>query len=207
MTIQSDSSNKAWGGVYDANKTGGPWAGDELEWHINQKELLAACFTLQCFCKDLKNCHVRLEIDNTTAVAYINNQGGKQEWLHNTAKRIWMWAKDRNLWLSAAHLPGSKNIEADTESRKAYGSEGEWMLDSKIFNEIMLQLGHCYIDLFATRLNAQLSRYISWHPDPGALAVDAFAYSWANELVYAFPPFCVISRVLAKVAAEGAEMV
>jgi hypothetical protein len=52
-----------------------------------------------------------------------------------------------------------------------------------------------------------LNNILQWHPDPGACAVDAFMYNWANDLLYAFPPFCVISRLLAKVANEGAEMV
>jgi len=30
------------------------------------------------------------------------------------------------------------------------------------------------IDLFASRLNAKLDQFVSWHPEPEELAVDAF---------------------------------
>ena len=55
------------------------------------------------------------------------------------------------------------------------------------------------IDLFASRLNAKLDQFVSWHPEPGALAVDAFSISWSNQKCYAFPPFSLLTRVLAKI--------
>lgn len=207
VTIQSDSSGSAWGGIYKDKRTGGPWSAEEKEMHINEKELLAAFFTLKCFCGDMTDCHIRLEIDNTTAVAYVNNQGGRRKHLHDMVKEMWLWAKERHLWISAIHLAGSLNVEADKESRKMYGSEAEWQIKPSIFSDIMVELGPCDIDLFASRLNAQLPNYVAWHPDPGAIAIDAFAMTWTNRSLFAFPPFCVISRILAKVAAEEADMV
>ena len=55
------------------------------------------------------------------------------------------------------------------------------------------------IDLFASRLNAKLDQFVSWHPEPGALAIDAFSISWSNQKFYAFPPFSLLTRVLAKI--------
>lgn len=43
-----------------------------------------------------------------------------------------------------------------------------------MFLRIMQILGPCSIDLFASRLDNQLTRYVSWHPDPHAIATDAF---------------------------------
>ena len=40
---------------------------------------------------------------------------------------------------------------------------------------------------------------MSWHPDPGSCAVDSHQHSWRNLYGYAFPPFCLIGKVLAKV--------
>ena len=51
------------------------------------------------------------------------------------------------------------------------------------------------IDMFASRLNYQLPKYVSYLPDPHAIAVDAFSVTW-NSIVYLFPPFSVIGRVL-----------
>ena len=54
---------------------GGHWTPQEAEEHINYLELMAAFFSLQAFVTNLNNKHVRLKIDNTTAVAAINNMG------------------------------------------------------------------------------------------------------------------------------------
>ena len=32
---------------------------------------------------------------------------------NSIAKDIWDWAFDKDIWLSAAHIPGSSNIDAD----------------------------------------------------------------------------------------------
>ena len=42
---------------------------------INLLELLAAFFALKSYCSKMENCHIQLQIDNTTAIAYINNMG------------------------------------------------------------------------------------------------------------------------------------
>lgn len=46
--------------------------------HINYLELKAAFFGLECFAKNLSHCDILIRIDNTTAIAYINNMGGIQ---------------------------------------------------------------------------------------------------------------------------------
>ena len=33
-------------------------------------------------------------------------------------------------------------------------------------------------DLFVSRLNAQVSCYASWRPDPGATHIDVFSITW-----------------------------
>ena len=54
------------------------------------------------------------------------------------------------------------------------------------------------IDLFASRLNAKVGLFVSWHPEPGCHNVDAFNLCWTPHQCYAFPPFCLIGRVLSK---------
>ena len=55
--------------------TGGRWLPTESEHHINYLELLVAFFALQCFHSSLSGKHVKIMIDNTSAVAQINNMG------------------------------------------------------------------------------------------------------------------------------------
>ena len=54
------------------------------------------------------------------------------------------------------------------------------------------------IDLFASRLNKQIGKYVSFKPDPEAFEVDTFSILWTNLKFYAFPPFSCISRCLQK---------
>ena len=52
--------------------------------------------------------------DSATAIAYINNIGGSRSiTFHKIAKQIWEWTKMQGVWISAVHIPGQKNIEAD----------------------------------------------------------------------------------------------
>ena len=60
------------------------------------------------------------------------------------------------------------------------------------------------IDLFASALNHQVPKYISWNPDQEAFAIDAFSISWANIKFYAFPPFSLIGASILKIKRECA---
>lgn len=47
-------------------------------------------------------------------------------------------------------------------------------------------------------MNHQISKYVSWRPEPEAYAVGAFSISWKNQNIYCFPPFNIIPAVLQK---------
>ena len=187
VIITSDSSDYAWGGTRDGISAGGPWSGVESTWHINVKELLAAYLTLKTFCDTERDVHIRLKMDNITSVAYLNKKGGRKSHLNEIARQIWLWAIERNVWLTAEHLSGTLNVGADAASRKQYALESEWQLDTQVFSKINKLFGPLHLDAFATRLNTQCKKYFSWKPDPGAIAIDAFAQNWHGELIYAFP--------------------
>ena len=40
--------------------------------------------------------------------------------------------------------------------------------------------------------------FVSWFPDPGAWAVDAFSFHWREFKPYIFPPFSLLGRILTK---------
>ena len=56
--------------------------------------------------------------------------------------------------MSAAHIPGSSNVDADQLSRNL-NLNLEWMLSKPIFQRIVSLFGKPDIDLFASRLDAQ----------------------------------------------------
>ena len=216
ILLRSDSSDYGWGGVVMEKKKGklvptlktrGVWSEIEAKHHINFKELKAAFFVLVCFCENLSDVHVKLECDNTTAISYINKMGGKFRHLHDLARQIWSWARAKNIWITAVHLAGVLNTDADLQSRDISKEDIEWQLHPDIFKKIDKLWGPLQIDLFATRVNTQLRDFISWLPDPEAISTNAFLVPWNNCNSYAFPPFSIINRVLQKVEAEKAELI
>ncbi len=203
--VTSDASNTGWGAWMSDVSTGGDWSQAESEMHINWLELKAAYLALCTFCPRLHDCHIRLRLDNTTAISCIMKYGSTTTDLRLLTKEIFAWAETRNIHLSAAHIPGRLNTRADKESR-TQNLDIEWQLRPEIFDELCRRWGTPEIDLFATRLNTQLKRYVAWRPDPGAAHVDAFTMSWKNVYSYAFPPFSVLTQVLQKTRREGASM-
>ena len=189
ITVYTDASGTGWGAKLESGRTTcGIWSHAETEKHINCLELLAIQLALLSLLRDSSSIHVRIMCDNTTAVAYINGMGGSRSLECNTiAKTIWSWAIAKGIWLSAAHIVGSANVDADQLSRNL-NLNLEWMFDLHTFQRIVSLFGRPNIDLFASRLNAQLQDYVSWKPDPKAKFVDAFSLTWSGFYFYASPP-------------------
>ena len=177
----------------------------EAENHINILELVAAYLSMETFAKRKTNFHVRMKIDNTTAVSVINRMGTSHSTECNAiGKNIWEWCFDRNIWVSAAHIRVKCNPIADSESRKGH-RELEWMSNTKLLIRCIEHLKfQPEIDLFASQINHQFPKYVSYRPDPHAIAIDAFTIPWAKLNFYAFPPFSVIPMVLNKIKMEQA---
>ena len=205
VVIHTDASSVGWGARIDeATQTAGIWSQFESAMHINILELLAVKFALSSLLSDQSNIHVKIMCDNTTAINYISAMGGTKSVECNAiAYDIWEWAIVRNIWLSAAHIPGVCNVAADQLSRE-FNFDLEWMLSRAVFQNIVKVFGQPDLDLFASRLNAQLPDYVSWKPDPEARYVDAFTIEWSNIYFYAFPPFCLLPRCVQKIIQEKA---
>lgn len=208
LELHTDASGLGWGATDLQKQTGGRWNEFEAERarnnEINFLETLAAGLGIKSFCMNKRNVHVMVRIDNTTAVAYLNHMGGcKSTMCDKMSREIWQWCISRNIWVSAAHVPGRLNTIADERSRK-FNDRTEWKLNRQVFDRIVSHFGVPEIDLFASRLNAQVEKYVTWHPDPGAFAVDAFTLDWKPFAFYAFPPFCMIPKCLQKIREDKA---
>ncbi|XP_046744290.1 uncharacterized protein LOC124410169 [Diprion similis] len=204
MEIFSDASLTGWGVACEGDRTHGFWNSQEREEHINYLELKAVFYGLKCFAKDKKSCEILLRIDNTTALSYINRMGSVQfPKLSNLSTEIWRWCEIRDLWIFASYISSRDNKEADEESRVKQ-NETEWELASWAYDQIESTFGKFDIDLFASNVNAKCKKFVSWHRDPEACAVDAFTIPWTNLYFYAFPPFSVILRTIRKIIAEKA---
>ena len=123
------------------------------------------------------------------------------EALNAITRQIWHWCIDRGNWPVCEHVPGIENCYADHLSR-FFNDNIEWSLVPKIFDQLCAEFFTPEIDLLASRLNAQGEKYFSWFPDHHSQGTDALSQSWQSFKVYAFPPFCLIPRVLHKIDTE-----
>lgn len=194
------------GAALGEQSTGDHWSPKETELHINALELQDAFFALRSFKHSLSGKHVKLMIDNTSAVYIINNMGtSHSDNCHSICVAIWEFCMTHKIWLTAAHLPGALNVVADKESRRSY-SDSEWMIDSNILQKSLSDLDFTpEIDLFASRLNNQLNAYCSYRPDPDAMYINAFSISWENLKFYSFPLFSCILQVVQKMIQDKDE--
>ena len=206
VVLTTDASLEGWGAHRQNGEcTGGRWLPYEQDQHINYLELKAAKLGLESLCNDVSNVHIHLQLDNVTAVAFINNMGGTHSLTCNEmAREIWLWCTQRNIWLSATHIPGVQNKTADRLSRK-FTDRTEWQLDPCIFKKLVNLWGKPEIDLFASRNNYQFKPFVSWHADPEAVAIDAFCLNWESKYVYLFPPFSMLAKAVQKIQEDQAQ--
>jgi hypothetical protein len=170
-------------------------------------ELLACFLGLKSLFRECRHSHIALKLDNSCAIAYLNKQGGNSSAsLSSLARKIWLWCFERKIFISASHIPGVENYFADHESRH-FESTTECKLHPHVVGSLFRKWGQAQIDLFASRLNAQVPRFFSLRPDPKAQAVDAFAQQWSHRLNYAFPPFCLVGRSVQKMLPDRAELI
>ena len=167
------------------------WTKQEQALHTNVLELLGAKLGLLTFFKDNKN------------IKYIRTMMG-----NNTAVLQWCCARDlfgsqipvttggfklrisciqsrylTQLWISTAHIPRYEYVIADKNS-KMFELFSGWKLTEGLLKEIVSIFGKLDTDLFASRINHQLSSYICWGPDRGAKAVDEFYITWSTTHNY-----------------------
>ena len=155
---------------------------------------------LQAFQEDVSGRHVTAMCDNSTVVAYVNKQGGTvSRALCLLTSRLLRWTESFDVHLDARYLPGENNVLADVVSRRGQVVGTEWSLHPQVARTLLRAWGNPSIDLFATCLNAKLPLYCSLVPDPQAVFEDAFRHPWDDLDLYAFPPFALVGRVIARV--------
>ena len=204
-TIYTDASDLGWGATDGVRKVFGFWSKDLINDHINYKELLTVKLALTSLADSLKDCHILLRIDNTTAIAYINKMGGISfKRFSRLTRSIWKWAEARNIFLTASYIPSKENVEADILSRLV-NPDAEWELSQEVFYKMVEFFGFPEIDLFASALNKKCTNYCSWLPDKFAFTIDSFTINWKDLNFYAFPPFILIPKVLGKIKNDKAK--
>ena len=206
MTISTDASLLGWEATWPGTTIGGRWLPAEANSHINLLEPKAALLALQAFLRTYTPTprHILLQMDNSTAVAYVNKQGGTRSYgLSTEALKLWALALHAGCWITAKHIPGTSNTIADLASRQ-FTSHSEWTLDRDVFDQIAQRIYRPDVDLFATRASHRLPRYVSRYPDPGAMATDAFLCDWSQWRSWIYAPLVLLPRITQKIKRDKA---
>ena len=113
-----DASDVGWGAHLGLLTISGLWILEESQLSINAGELLAVRRGLLHFQSSLVGKTVSVFCDNSTAVAYLRNEGGtRSPFLNSLAQGILRWSESLSVRLAPQFIPGSLNVLADTLSR------------------------------------------------------------------------------------------
>ena len=200
LLLFTDTSCAGWGAHLLDQRASGKWSEEEKMLHINLLEMKAVWLGLQSFQKIVTGHRVTVMCDNSTVVAYVSKQGGTHSRsMCELTSCLLKWTESIDVHLEARYLPGQINVLADLLSRRDQAIATEWTLHRQVAKALLSAWGSPSIDLFASRLNAQLPVYCSLVPDDQAALEDAFQHSWDNLDVYVFPPFALLEKVLSRV--------
>jgi hypothetical protein len=173
LVVYTDASLEWWGAHCTHHTPHGLWSEQEQSLHINILELQTVFLALKTFAKFIIIKPVQVATDNTTVVAYINQQGGTHSWeLCALLWRILTWCHQRGVLLTCRYIPGCLNFIADTLSRRGQALNTEWSLHPRFNNKLLL--------------------FVSPEPDPKALHVDSISMDWTGKYMYLFPPLACI---------------
>ncbi len=199
IVLVTDASLDAWGAHAHHFQARGTWTQEESTWSINALELLAIVRALQRAPTNWTGQKMMVVTDNTTAVAYLNHQGGtRSRKLMDITSQIFQLLEDGNMTVRSRHIPGRLNKIADLLSRPSQVISTEWTLHPDIFQQVCRVWGTPEVDLMATYMNAQLPVYVSPAPDPEASGEESLSTEWSWQFLYCFPPWAQISATLLK---------
>ena len=119
-TVFTDSSTTGWGIYWEQGdlEYGEEWPIEQQSWHINILELKAVLLALLMLVKHLRNKHIQLFIDNTTAISCIKKGGSTKSFTCNAVTQdIFKYAWSKGITFILAYIPTKENVRADRASR------------------------------------------------------------------------------------------
>ena len=176
----------------------GRWSVLEAEEHINLQELRGFYNTAQALVPVIpRGSRIRPRLDNTCAISYLNNGGGRIPLLTALVKKVWLlfvqqgWVLER-----AVHVRGIYNTLADWLSRNF--DSCDWKLNPREFHRLDLLWGPHEHDRCASAQNHQNNLpFDSLYYEPGATGHDTFTQWWRPTNNWVNGDFGQLSRLVA----------
>lgn len=184
VTVITDTSLWGWGAHINVDCVGGPWPSTLRNKHINYLELLAIYLALMSFSHRLRGRTVQVLSDNSTAVAYLNRQGGMVSTSRcRLAFSLWEFCIRNSIHPVALHV---------------HEMEINWTYLSQLFT----CWGMPDVDVFATQRNKKCNEFCCRKgTDPRSLG-NGLLLPWVLQYLFMFSPVPLIPRVLQKLSRE-----
>ena len=207
VVIATDATPTHWAFYFQGSglplSGSGAWSGFLSRAHIALQELQAVAIMLcrMAFC--LSGKVVAMHLDNSTAKAYLCNQGGTvSPFLSRLACQILSLTDKHGITLLPAYIPTHLSVEADFLSWDQMLPE--WHLLPQVAQAAFHLWGLPEVDLLASSRSTQCQHYFTLEtPLPlGALGLNAFSHPWKFQVSYVFTPLALVPLVLSKFLAE-----
>ena len=172
---------------------------------LQELQAIATMLCRMAFC--LSGKEVSLHFDNSTAKAYLCNQGGTVSLF---LSRLMCWilslTDKHGISLIPAYSPTHLNVEANYLSW--YQMLLEWHLPPLVVQAAFHLWGLPEVDLLASSHSTQCQHYYTLEsPLPlGVLGWNAFNHPWMFQVSYVFPPPALVPLVLFKFLAENVKV-
>lgn len=132
--------------------------------------------------------------DNSSAVAYLQNQRGTHSLPMFRLTWDILFCQQHGITLSVRHILGRQNVLAGSLSRRHQIIGTEWSLHPSIVRQMFYIWYIPELDLFATRHNNKLAAFVSSVRSSGSSS--GCSIPWDRSWVYAYPLTPLKQRVL-----------
>jgi hypothetical protein len=128
------------------------------------------------------------QYDDNLICQQVWGGGTRSTPLMNLARQIWNVCLKTNTQFHLTYMASPFN-PGDGPSRRLM-TQLKWRIAPSYFRHLERKWGPHSLDLFASHLNHQLTRYVSWQWDPRGLATDTMKISWPNlSRLYMYQPW------------------
>ncbi|KAA6391026.1 MAG: hypothetical protein EZS28_013445 [Streblomastix strix] len=144
--------------------------------------------------------YVKERTDNTKA-CFNQTKGKAKIGLRQLIDQILLYIEEQQWEVKFRHIPGVKNIEADSLLR--FAVSGDYSIDKQVLQQVLEEWEiQITIDCFAIRRNAKHYRYFSIESDALAENWDRMEQSWECEIPLLHYLISLIVAVIYKVELE-----
>ena len=194
-TIFTDASKQGWGAHLNLAKIEGQWKWEKkVKAHINVLELKAAFLALQAFPPQLKHQHVQFGIDNKIAMTYVNKLGElfRSSDISSFGDLKFCSRQKPDFVSSVCSRRGKSDCR-----QKVKDVPGQPRMDAAS-SSVLDITKRSWLFRYRSLCNTcepSVPVFVSWKPEPGAVATDAFNVKWDFQLAYSEPitTHCVLT--------------